>query len=293
VDGITLIFMLLFGMLFFAVVAVYFFLSLPVLPYIISRILQRDMLVVLGRNGRMKFMSADYKSLEIVKNAAWLPKEPVYYNFAGVQVAVVYDAWGVLLNPEMLSALEELAKYGVKDYADLKLFFDRINDAKDKLKILEPIVQDASLLIRYGVYDKSDLDALSLDSRTISKLREAYDRVEEYANSLSGKKGEKENRKVTAQLLRTISDSLNILSLESVAAKALTLIDMNSLERYFYPMYPQEIKAMVDEKIAEIAEDYRGGVAKVAAYAILGLIVLMGGAIGFSIVWGVLTGGGG
>jgi len=282
--------MILGGMFLFAVLAFYVILTLPVLPYAIARITGKDALVVLGRNGRMRVIPAKYRYLESTKWAAWLPKNPKFYNWAGVQTAVVYDGWGVILDPEMLTAIEELEKLGFKDYDDLKSYFDRLNAARENLRILEPVLPHAELLIAHQVYSKDDLE--DMDNRGIPEeiqveLKQAYNVIEEFTSKLST-----DERAITVQhILSKVAEAKQLMSLEKVVAKAFTVIDMHEIEKYLSPLYPSELKAEVEEAIAEAVEDYRGNMVKIASYVVLAVVVIIGGAVGFSIVMGVLGGG--
>ena len=57
----------------------------PAWVYVLAKLKGKDLGIVLGKNGRMKILPTDYKSLEIAKTMAWLPKNPKYWNWGGVQ----------------------------------------------------------------------------------------------------------------------------------------------------------------------------------------------------------------
>ena len=76
----------------------------PVVNYVKAKLRGYDLAVVLGKNGRLKVIPSLYRKLEVSGNDAWLPKNPAFFNWDGVQTCVVYDGWGIILDPRMLLA---------------------------------------------------------------------------------------------------------------------------------------------------------------------------------------------
>jgi len=64
---------------------------------------------------------------------------------------------------------------------------------------------------------------------------------------------------------------------DPVVYRAFGVVTVEEIEDYFTDMYPSEIKAHIDENIADIAQQYVNPINKVGAYVVYGLLVMFGG----------------
>jgi hypothetical protein len=225
------------------VVALVLTVGKPAWVYVLAKLKHKDLGIVLGKNGRMKILPTDYKSLEIAKTMAWLPKSPKYWNWGGVQTYIVYDGWGVLLDPEMLQAVRDLKEqYGIESY--------------------EQLIERLQLTEQFKV--------------ELNKLKEKETLTEEEIEKIEQLEGWLE----TYGIDRT----------NPVVVKALSVVRVDDIEHYFTDMYPSEIRAHIDENIAEIAQQYVNPITKIGAYVVFGLMILIGGGIALYLIKGALGG---
>ncbi len=206
----------------------------PVVNYVKAKLRGYDLAVVLGKNGRLKVIPSLYKKLEVSGNDAWLPKNPAFFNWDGVQTCVVYDGWGIILDPRMLLAAKTLAERGIESYDELQ----------KRVKETETVLAEMRKAEAKG------------DTETVEKLKRW---VEEYG--------------ITRQDL--------------IEIRALDYVSVAEIEEYFTDMYPSEIKAHIDEYVAELAREYSNPTAKVGMYVIYGIMLIVGMTVALAILKGI------
>jgi hypothetical protein len=105
----------------FAVVA-YMWL-IPVLPYITAKLQKKDLLILIGKNGKIRLIPAKYSSsmFESAKPPySFIQRIPKAWRFGDVQAVFVIDNWGIAVDPTMTEGLKELENIGIVNYEDLE-----------------------------------------------------------------------------------------------------------------------------------------------------------------------------
>ena len=95
----------------------------PILPYVRAKLDGKDLLIVFERNGKIRLVPAKYgNSVYTVTKPPWtfLQVEPSNYRLGDVQAVPVLDNWGVIADPKMFGAIQDLEKIGITNYEEMR-----------------------------------------------------------------------------------------------------------------------------------------------------------------------------
>jgi hypothetical protein len=95
----------------------------PVMPYLKAKWSRRDILLVVGKDNKIRLIPAKYSSMVFSSSAppfTYLQRVPRAYRLGDVNVVLVDDAWGVVIDPDMNEALNVLAQHGITNYTQLR-----------------------------------------------------------------------------------------------------------------------------------------------------------------------------
>jgi hypothetical protein len=95
----------------------------PVLPYIKAKWNHKDIVLLIGKDNKIRLIPVKYSSKVFVSSTppyTFLQRIPKAYRLGDVNAVLVDDGWGVVIDPDMNAALEKLAEYGYTDYDKLK-----------------------------------------------------------------------------------------------------------------------------------------------------------------------------
>jgi len=134
----------------FGVMALAYVWLKPVLPYLTAKLQKKDILLVLGKDGRLRMIPAKYSSGMYTSSDppySFLQRVPKAYRFGDVQSVLVHDGWGIVVDPDMLETLHELNEKGYTTY-------DELEEALDKGEIKK------SDVVRIHAFKDIDIDIL-------------------------------------------------------------------------------------------------------------------------------------
>lgn len=121
-------------LIIFAFIAVAFSWLQPVLPYAIAKLKKKDILIILGKDNRIRFIPAKYSSGVYTTSAppySFIQRVPKAYRLGTLNAVLVHDGWGIVVDPDMNEALKELHEQGYTTYEKLEegLKSGKIHDA--------------------------------------------------------------------------------------------------------------------------------------------------------------------
>ncbi len=119
----------------------------------------------------------------------------------------------------------------------------------------------------------------------IEELKERILQTESVINELKELYGqsEKTDENKIAELEEWL-ERYGISREDPVVYKAFGVIPVKEIENYFTDMYPSEVKAHIDENLVELAQQYTNPVAKIGAYVVYFVMVVIGGGIGIYLI---------
>lgn len=118
---LLLMFMFMIVMVFTGSIILYVIIK-PFIPYIVAKFTKRDILLLIGKDNRIRLIPAKYSSGIYNTSSppySFLHKVPRAYRFGDLQAVFVHDGWGVTLDPDYAEVIEELKRKGVTDYEEL------------------------------------------------------------------------------------------------------------------------------------------------------------------------------
>jgi hypothetical protein len=131
-------FFLLIIMMLIGVIAVGFIWLGPVMPYIRAKWDKKDLVLLIGKDNKIRLIPVKYSSKVFTASSApytFLQRVPRSYRLGDVNVVLVDDGWGVVIDPDMNEALRVLAENGYVTY-------DQLRDAINKKKSLGTLGSD-------------------------------------------------------------------------------------------------------------------------------------------------------
>jgi len=121
---IIIIFMMLFFiMLLVGLVVIAYVIMKPFFPYISAKFGKKDIILLIGKDNRMRLVPAKYSSGIYNTSTppySFLHKTDRAYRLGDLQCVVCHDSWGVTLDPDFAEVIEELKAKGVTDYEELE-----------------------------------------------------------------------------------------------------------------------------------------------------------------------------
>lgn len=96
----------------------------PVMPYIMAKLKNKDLVFMLGKDNKLRFVPAKYSSSVYSTSKfpySFIQREPRSFRFGDLQGIFVLDNWGVIIDPLMTEGLKELEKAGISNYEELEL----------------------------------------------------------------------------------------------------------------------------------------------------------------------------
>jgi hypothetical protein len=131
-----IIFLMLFIiMLLVGVLVIGYVWLTPVMPYLRAKWSRRDVLFVIGKDNKIRLIPAKYSSMVFSSSAppfTYLQRVPRAYRLGDVNVVLVDDAWGVVIDPDMNEALNVLAQHGITNYTQLR---DAVEKRRNKVSL--------------------------------------------------------------------------------------------------------------------------------------------------------------
>jgi hypothetical protein len=100
----------------------------PVMPYIRAKLDHKDLVLLVEKDNKIRFIPAKYSSMVYATKKppySFLQRIPKSYRLGEVNMVIVDDGWGVVLDPDMNEALRVLAEHGITDYQKLRAAIDR------------------------------------------------------------------------------------------------------------------------------------------------------------------------
>ena len=121
-------------LIIFTFIAVAFSWLQPVLPYAMAKLKKKDVLIVLGKDNRVRFIPAKYSSGVYTTSTppySFIQRVPKAYRLGTLNAVLVHDGWGIVVDPDMNEALRVLHEQGYTTYDKLEegLASGKINDA--------------------------------------------------------------------------------------------------------------------------------------------------------------------
>lgn len=95
----------------------------PVMPYIMAKLKNKDLVFMLGKDNKLRFVPAKYSSSVYSTSKfpySFIQREPRSFRFGDLQGIFVLDNWGVIIDPLMTEGLKELEKAGISNYEELE-----------------------------------------------------------------------------------------------------------------------------------------------------------------------------
>jgi hypothetical protein len=105
------------------------------MPYLRAKWSRRDVLFVIGKDNKIRLIPAKYSSMVFSSSAppfTYLQRVPRAYRLGDVNVVLVDDAWGVVIDPDMNEALNVLAQHGITNYTQLR---DAVEKRRNKVSL--------------------------------------------------------------------------------------------------------------------------------------------------------------
>ncbi len=110
-------------LIIFTFIAVAFSWLQPVLPYVIAKIKKKDILILLGKDNRIRFIPAKYSSGVYTTSTppySFIQRVPNAYRLGTLNAVLVHDGWGIVVDPDMNEALNVLHEQGYTTYEKLE-----------------------------------------------------------------------------------------------------------------------------------------------------------------------------
>lgn len=107
----------------------------PVMPYIRAKLDHKDIVFLVGKDNKIRLIPAKYSSMVYATKTppySFLQRIPKSYRLGDVNVVLVDDGWGVVLDPDMNEALRVLAEHGITDYTKLRAAIDKRKSSPSK-----------------------------------------------------------------------------------------------------------------------------------------------------------------
>ena len=95
----------------------------PVMPYIRAKWNKKDLVFLVGKDNKIRLIPVKYSSKVFSASSApytFLQRVPRSYRLGDVNVVLVDDGWGVVIDPDMNEALRVLAEHGYTNYDQLR-----------------------------------------------------------------------------------------------------------------------------------------------------------------------------
>jgi hypothetical protein len=197
-DLIWISIIVVLGTIFMSVSVVAYVWLTPVMPYIHAKLKGKDLVLMLGKDNKLRLVPAKYSS-SIYSTAkypySFIQREPKSFRFGDLQAALVLDNWGIIIDPLMVEALKELERIGISNYEELEYSMKIwVEDEKHNIPYDERRGLDPASKIAVHAFTDIDLQKLYdyIGNVTPSEIRAHLDEkiaaiVEEYRD-LGGKK---------------------------------------------------------------------------------------------------------
>ena len=144
-DVITMILMVL-GFVIFLMLCGYmmcYVLLKPVLPYLMAKLKKEDLMLLIGRDNKLKMIPAKYSSGVFDSQKppfSFIQRTPKTYRLGDRNAVIVIDDWGVVLDPDMAEALEVLHERGYTNYAQLEAALKQTDANGD------PLIENSTII---------------------------------------------------------------------------------------------------------------------------------------------------
>lgn len=120
----------------------------PFIPYVIAKLMHKDILIMFQKNGQIKLIPAKYESgVYIVEEPPmfFIKKDQSLHRFGDLPAGLVVDSWAITVNPKLILAIQELYKFGISDFERLddKLRLEKMeieNSYRESRPVNEEIV---------------------------------------------------------------------------------------------------------------------------------------------------------
>ena len=114
--------------LFGVIILIYSWMS-PFIPYIMAKLMKKDILIVFQKNGQIKLIPSKYESGVYTvdsESTPWtfLKKDSSLLRFGDVPACLCIDSWAITINPKLILAIQELYKFGIANFERLD---DKLN----------------------------------------------------------------------------------------------------------------------------------------------------------------------
>jgi len=95
----------------------------PVMPYLMAKLKKEDLMLLIGRDNKIKMIPAKYSSGVFDSQKppfSFIQRTPKTYRLGDRNIVIVIDDWGVVLDPDMAEALDVLHERGYTNYKQLE-----------------------------------------------------------------------------------------------------------------------------------------------------------------------------
>ena len=164
----------------------------PVIPYLMAKLKKQDLLLLIGRDNKLKMVPATYSSGMFDSKKppfSFIQRTPKTYRLGDRNTVIVIDDWGVVLDPDMAEAIEVLYERGYTNYEQLE------SALKQKDENGEPVIEN-STIIKINAFRDFTIGHVTNYTADIKpvEIRAAIDEevisyLENYSNLLPTKKG--------------------------------------------------------------------------------------------------------
>jgi len=94
----------------------------PVMPYLTAKWNKKDLVVLIGKDNKVRFIPAKYSSGVYATSKppySFIQRVPAAYRLGEINCVFVHDGWGVVIDPDMAEALRVLGENGYTTYESL------------------------------------------------------------------------------------------------------------------------------------------------------------------------------
>lgn len=164
----------------------------PVMPYLMAKLKKEDLMLLIGRDNKLKMIPAKYSSGVFDSQKppfSFIQRTPKTYRLGDRNIVIVIDDWGVVLDPDMAEALDVLHERGYTNYKQLESALKQVDEDGN------PLIENSTIIKINAFRDFTVGEILNYtgDVKPIEiraqRDEDVIDYLSNYSNLIQTKKG--------------------------------------------------------------------------------------------------------